>query len=73
MSDFPNMRARAGQLIDRLLNQLEEKSDDLTSQDSAMIEKAVKTILLLTEAEERDGKANPNKGTSTEDLEDEFD
>jgi len=73
VSDFPNMRARAGQLIDRLLNQLEEKSDDLTSQDVACVEKAVKTILLLTEAEERDGKANPNKGTSTEDLEDEFD
>ena len=73
MSDFPNMRARAGQLIDRLLNQLEEKSDDLTSQDVLALEKAVKTIVILTVEETKSGKSNPNSSIATEDLEEEFD
>ena len=73
MSDFPNMRARAGQLIDRLLNQLEEKSDDLTSQDVLALEKAVKTIVILTVEETKSGKPNPNSSIATEDLEEEFD
>jgi hypothetical protein len=66
------MRSRAKDLIDRMLNQLEEKPEALTMQDMGAVEKAVKTLEILAEAEARDGKKNPNAQISTEDLEDEF-
>jgi hypothetical protein len=55
-----------------MLGQLEEKPEALSQQDMGAIEKAVKTLEILSAAEARDGKLNPNAEIATEDLEDEF-
>lgn len=71
---FREMRSRATFLIETLLEQLEAKSPEpLTMQDMGAIEKAVKTIEILEEAEERSGKANPHKDKTDKELEGEFD
>lgn len=68
---FGEMRARASDIIERMLTQLEQKSE-YSPQEAGVLEKCVKVLDILENANNRSGQVNPNADVKNEDLEDLF-
>ena len=71
MSDFASLRDRAFKILDRMVDELENKSD-FTSSDASVVEKVVKTCVILEVQASKTGKDSGFKEAATEDLESEF-
>ena len=72
MSDFATIRARTLLLIERMVEQLEQKDGDFSNFDSQILEKSIKCTLLLELQANKSGKDSGYSSTSNEDLESEF-
>jgi len=73
MSDFADIRARALQIISRMVEQLEHKDGDFTNFDSQILDKVVKSTILLETQASKTGKETGLKDVSIEDLSSDFD
>lgn len=70
---FQSMRARASDLIDRMLKQLEEKEDPYSPQEAGVLEKCVKIMDVIDAANGRTGKETGLEKMAVDDLEALFD
>lgn len=71
--DYKNARNRLADLINRAIDEMEESDNPLTIQQIGGIEKLVKTVSLLEDAENSNGRDTGMRELSTKELEDEFD
>lgn len=71
MSDFAGLRAKAMGILERMVEELENKGE-FTSSDAAVIEKVVKTCVILETQSSKAGKDSGFKEFATDDLESEF-
>ena len=71
MSDFVGLRERAFQLLDRMIEELENKGE-FTSGDAGVIEKVVKTCVILEVQQSKSGKDSGFKDVDSDDLEKDF-
>ena len=72
MSDFASLRDRAFKILDRMVDELENKSD-FTSSDASVVEKVVKTCVILEVQAAKNGNDTGLKDLSAEDLEAAYD
>ena len=72
MSDFASLRERSYKLLERMVEELENKSE-FTSGDAGVIEKVVKTCVILETQAAKNGTDTGLKDLSAEDLEAAYD
>jgi uncharacterized protein YkvS len=71
MSDFASLRDRAFKILDRMVDELENKGE-FTAGDAGIVEKVVKTCVILEVQSAKAGRDSGFKEAATEDLESEF-